>query len=88
LIIKLNILTQSDKINQKLQKTELIKSSKRIKMNYKTEPFPKGILKIKKGYNPNSSSIGTVLYSFPFAFIAISTILAICAAFLTKQNKK
>jgi hypothetical protein len=49
--------------------------------------FPKGVLKIKKGYNPNSSSIGTVLYSFPFAFIAVSAVIAVLAAF-TGRGKK
>jgi hypothetical protein len=48
--------------------------------------FPKGIIKIKKGYNPNSSSIGTVVYSFPLAFIAMSAILAILAS-LVKRKK-
>ena len=48
--------------------------------------FPRGVLKVKKGYNPNSSSIGTVLYSFPLAYLALSAILALCAAFI--RNKK
>jgi hypothetical protein len=51
-------------------------------MRQKSIRFPKGVLKIKKGYNPNSSSIGTVLYSFPFAFIALSAIIALCAALI------
>ena len=42
--------------------------------------LPKGVLKIKKGFNPNSSSIGTIIYSFPVAFIALSAITAILAA--------
>jgi hypothetical protein len=49
--------------------------------------FPKGVLKVKKGYNPNSSSIGTVLYSFPLAFVAISAILSLCVALIGKKSK-
>lgn len=48
--------------------------------------FPPGVLKIKKGYNPNSSSIGTVVYSFPLVFIAVSTILGILAALIRKKE--
>jgi hypothetical protein len=50
--------------------------------------FPKGVLKIKKGYNPNSSSIGTVLYSFPLAFAALSALLALCAAIIKGKERK
>ncbi len=56
-------------------------------MKTETVVFPKGVLKIKKGYNPNSSSIGTVLYSFPLAFIALSTIIALCAALIDGKEK-
>lgn len=49
--------------------------------------FPKGILKIKKGYNPNSSSIGTVLYSFPLAFAALSALIALCAALIKRKER-
>jgi hypothetical protein len=44
--------------------------------------LPKGVLKVKTGYNPNSSSIGTVIYSFPFMYIIISTVLAILAVWV------
>jgi len=49
--------------------------------------FPAGVLKIKTGYNPNSSSIGTVLYSFPLAFVAVSAILAILAVVINGKAK-
>lgn len=56
------------------------------KSKQNTIELPKGVLKIKNGYNPNSSSIGTIIYSFPFVFIIISSIIAILAA-LTKDKK-
>ena len=49
--------------------------------------LPRGILKIKKGYNPNSSSIGTVLYSFPLAFAALSAIIALCAVLIKRKER-
>ena len=56
-------------------------------MKQATFKLPPGILKIKKGYNPNSSSIGTVLYSFPLAVAAISIILALCAIVIKRDKK-
>jgi hypothetical protein len=50
--------------------------------------FPRGVLKIKKGYNPNSSSIGTVVYSFPVAFMVMSGILAVLAGVIRKKPSK
>ena len=47
--------------------------------------LPKGVLKVKTGYNPNSSSIGTVVYSLPYAFLAVSAILAILPVILKKK---
>ena len=44
--------------------------------------LPKGVLKIKTGYNPNSSSIGTVIYSFPLVYIAISAAVAVLIALI------
>jgi hypothetical protein len=49
--------------------------------------LPPGVLKIKKGYNPNSSSIGTVLYSFPVAWIVLNTIIALCAGLILGKKK-
>jgi hypothetical protein len=66
--------------------SELMRESLIMKQSKIT--FPKGILKIKKGYNPNSSSIGTILYSFPLAFIAMNIIIAFLAAFIKKGAKK
>lgn len=50
-------------------------------------PLPPGVLKIKKGYNPNSSSIGTLVYAFPLAAAVVSGIIAILSAILSKQDK-
>jgi len=50
--------------------------------------LPKGVLKIKKGYNPNSSSIGTLVYSFPLVFIALSGTLAFLVSLKKKSPKK
>ena len=44
--------------------------------------LPKGVLKVKTGYNPNSSSIGTVIYSFPLVYIAISAAAAVLIALI------
>jgi len=58
-------------------------------MNKKQIELPKGVLKIKAGYNPNSSSIGTVIYSFPLVYIALSAITAFLIALIkTKKGGK
>jgi hypothetical protein len=49
--------------------------------------LPEGVLKIKKGYNPNSSSIGTVIYQFPYAYIAVGAVCAFLVA-LIKPKKE
>ena len=54
--------------------------------NHSRLVFPKGVLKIKKGYNPNSSSIGTVLYTFPLAFAALSSLLGVIAALVGRKG--
>ncbi len=43
------------------------------------------ILKIKLGYNPNSSSIGTDIVIFFASFTAVSAIYNVIATFLIKQ---
>jgi hypothetical protein len=48
--------------------------------------LPRGVLKVKKGFNPNSSSIGTVVYSFPLALCALSGILALLAALVHRRK--
>ncbi len=53
-----------------------------------TISFPEGVLKIKKGTNPNSSSIGTLVYAFPFAVIGVSGIVAILSALLSKRKEQ
>jgi hypothetical protein len=50
--------------------------------------LPKGVLKIKRGYNPNSSSIGTVVYSFPLASALIGVIIGVITVFLKKGKSK
>ena len=54
----------------------------------RTGRFKGRVLMMKMGYNPNSSSIGTVVYSFPYAFIAVSAALAVLAALLIKKTSK
>lgn len=44
--------------------------------------LPEGVLKIKKGYNPNSSSIGTAVYSFPAIFMAVNYLVSILIFFV------
>lgn len=46
------------------------------------------ILKIKLGYNPNSSSIGTDIVIFFVSFTAISAVFNCIATFLIKQFNK
>jgi len=57
--------------------------------------YKKGkILRIKHGYNPNSSSMGSIVFAFPAALLLFNTILgAISGIALTiflrkKRNKK
>jgi len=57
-------------------------------MEKKKQILPPGVLKIKKGYNPNSSSIGTVLYSFPLALAALAAVLSAIVVFLKKGKKE
>jgi hypothetical protein len=40
------------------------------------------ILRIKQGYNPNSSSLGSVVFSFPTAMVALPVIFATVGALL------
>ena len=48
--------------------------------------LPAGVMKIKQGYNPNSSSIGTLVYAFPLAAAALSGIVAVLSAVLAKRD--
>jgi hypothetical protein len=48
--------------------------------------LPRGIIKIKKGYNPNSSSIGTVVYSFPLVAAGVGAVIALIAVFLKRPS--
>ena len=50
------------------------------------------ILRVKKGYNPNSSSIGSMVFALPVAFLGITAAFGavsgiIMAAFMTKTGK-
>ena len=52
-------------------------------------PLPSGVLRIKMGTNPNSSSIGTLLYALPVSLAAVGTIAGIvCAARQDKVTKR
>lgn len=53
----------------------------------KSEKLPQGVLKIKKGFNPNSSSIGTVVFSFPVVLTAVGSALAALKIIVTKKKK-
>jgi len=48
------------------------------------------VLRVKQGYNPNSSSLGSVVFSFPAALIAVPVLLSATAAFIFTRiiNKK
>lgn len=48
--------------------------------------LPRGVLKVKAGYNPNSSSIGTVVYSLPFAHVIGSAAIAVLAALVAGKR--
>ena len=55
-------------------------------MKKKKIELPKGVLKVKAGYNPNSSSIGTVIYSFPLVYIIVSAIVAVLVAMWPRKK--
>ena len=57
-------------------------------MEHQKMNLPPGVLRVKTGYNPNSSSIGTVVYSLPYAFLAVSTLLALLPVLFKKKNDK
>jgi len=42
--------------------------------------LPRGVIKLKTGYNPNSSSIGSLVYSFPLAVVVLSVVLSFLAS--------
>jgi hypothetical protein len=51
------------------------------------------ILRVKQGYNPNSSSMGSIVYILPAALLAITTGFGvvsgiILAAFMKSSDKK
>ena len=41
------------------------------------------ILRLKQGYNPNSSSIGTIVFAMPAALLAFTVAFGAAAAFIT-----
>jgi hypothetical protein len=46
------------------------------------------ILRLKEGYNPNSSSLGSVVFSIPAALAAAPLILGAAAAYLASRQKE
>lgn len=44
------------------------------------------ILKLKLGYNPNSSSIGTGVKIFLWGFVAVTTVVSMVSALITLKN--
>lgn len=50
------------------------------------EPRGKGkVLRIKEGYNPNSSSLGSIVFSFPAALLAVPVLFSAIAAFVATK---
>ena len=43
------------------------------------------VLRIKEGYNPNSSSLGSIVFSIPAALIAAPVLLAGAAAWIATR---
>lgn len=43
------------------------------------------VLRIKEGYNPNSSSLGSIVFSFPAALLAAPVLLAGAAAWIAAR---
>lgn len=51
------------------------------------------ILRIKQGYNPNSSSMGSIVFAFPVIFLVVNAVLGTIAGvfftiFLRKKKDK
>ena len=50
------------------------------------------ILRVKEGYNPNSSSLGSIVFSFPAALLAVpvlfSTVAAVIITKFVSQKEK
>ena len=57
-----------------------------MKANSKIQ-LPQGVLRIKTGYNPNSSSIGTLVYSFPLALVALSVAMSFLASLRSAKKE-
>lgn len=45
------------------------------------------VLRVKEGYNPNSSSLGSVVFALPAALLAAPALLAGTAAFLALARR-
>ena len=45
------------------------------------------VLRVKEGYNPNSSSLGSVVFSVPAALIAVPALLAAAAAWIAARYR-
>ena len=43
------------------------------------------VLRVKEGYNPNSSSLGSIVFSVPAALIAVPALLAAAAAWIAAR---
>lgn len=52
-------------------------------MNIMTQQLKKGkILKVKHGYNPNSSSMGSLIYALPVSMMAVTGGFAVVSALI------
>jgi len=47
---------------------------------------PKGrVLRVKQGYNPNSSSLGTIIFAFPAAMLAAPIVFSTVAGMICSK---
>jgi len=47
---------------------------------------PKGrVLRVKQGYNPNSSSLGTIIFAFPSAMLAAPIVFSAVAGMICSK---
>ena len=51
------------------------------------------ILRLKQGYNPNSSSMGSIVFALPAALLVVTSVFGlasgiIISAFMKDENKK
>ena len=55
------------------QDVNLQESAEKVRSPQETTHEPGKILRVKQGYNPNSSSIGSIIFVLPAALLGITT---------------